>query len=295
MKKPFCISMLLLLAFSSCKKHTSTPQYENADVQIIFDWSARNEADKVPDEMTLLIYPGNTDAPIRKEVSSNRAVVNLPMGTYQVIAVNNDSEKATLRGESTYETAEMYAIATPIRSTNLLPDIDKAIYAANAGSGMAVKGKEGNTLTLKLQAIVQKLKFEVIVELDKTIQSCSATLSGIAPAVNLSTLQPLRENPGSIPLVFTVTGSEMEGEVRVFGANPDVAGADRVSNKLLLDFSFTDGSQTTVPIDVTEAMNHLQNHEITISIKVQSNNSLELSGQVVKWESGGESHVPVEQ
>lgn len=295
MKNPFCISMLLLLALSSCKKHTSTPQYENADVQIIFDWSAKNEADKVPDEMTLLIYPGSTDTPIRKEVSSNRAIVNLPMGTYQVIAVNNDSEKVTLRGESTYRTAEMYAIDTQARSTNLLPDIDKAIYAANAGSGMAVNGKEGNTLTLKLQAIVQKLKFEIIVELDKTIQSCSAILSGIAPAVNLSTLQPLRENPGSVPLVFSVTGSEMEGEVRVFGTNPDVTGADRVSNKLLLDFSFTDGSQTTVPIDVTEAMNHLQNHEITISIKVQSNNSLELSGQVVKWESGGESHVPVEQ
>lgn len=286
--------VLLALSLCACSKRSSGPQTETTDTQIVFDWSQKSEEDAVSTGITLLFYPSNGGAMIQQDVSADPPGISLPVGDYRVIAVSNDSEITGLRGESAYETAEMYLLAGHTRTSDVLPKIDRPQYATVKETSFSVKGGGvDNTHKLLLQSIVKKIKFEVLVELDKQIQTCSGVLTGISSAVNLSTLEPLRENPSRVKVDFTILPKEAHGETMVFGVNPDIEGSEKVPNKLLLDFLFTDGSAVVVPIDVSEAMNEALEDKISVSIKVQMNNDLNVTGEVMEWEVGGEVKVPV--
>lgn len=286
--------VLLALSLCGCSKHGSEPQTETTDTKIVFDWSQKSEEDAISAGMTLLIYPNDGGAMIQQKAAADEETIALPAGDYRVIAISDDCPTTELRNQDRYETAEIYVSTATTRADDVLSKISLPHYAAVKGSSISVKaGGVDNTFKLLLQSIVKKVKFEVITELDKEIQDCSGVLTGISPAVNLSTLEPLRDNPGQVMIDFNLSPKEVTGETVVFGVNPDIEGAEKISNKLLLNFRFTDGSEVVVPIDVSEAMNETVEDKITVSIKIQTSNELTLIGQVVKWETGGEVKVPV--
>lgn len=242
MNKKSYFLVMLALSLCACGKSSAEPQTATTDTQIVFDWSQKSEEDAASTSMWLLLYPSDGGSMIQQEVSADQVQISLPVGDYRVIAVSNDCETAKLRGESTYETAEAYVAVPATRGDEVLPKIEHPQYASVKESTLSVKvGGVDNTYKLLMQSIVKKIKFQIIVELDKPIEACTGMLTGISPAVNLSTLEPLRENPVRVVVNFIVSPKEAQGETVVFGVNPDIEGAEKVPNKLLLSFSFKIG------------------------------------------------------
>lgn len=294
--------VLLALFLCACSKHSSEPQVETSEAQIVLDWSQKSEGDVASTGMTLLFYPNDGGAVIEQNMDLESPFIRLPEGAYRVIAVSNDSKTAALRNQSVYETAEVF-LNVPVTRAELFPTIDRPLYAAVTGSSLSVKGGGvKNACTLLLKSIVKKIQFEVLMELNKPLQGCSGTLTGISSAVNLSTLEPLRENPSNVSFDFLTSTNEMRGEAIVFGVNPDIEGVEKVPNQLQLKFRFTDGTETTTLVDVSQAMNEALKDKISISIKVQTdqnedgkptNVGINVKGEVIKWKVGEDANVSV--
>lgn len=292
--KQYIYILSLLYAATSCRKEEWSEQNQTATLQIEFNWDNLTKGDSIPTGMSLLLYPQNTGKLIRKEISSNKATLNIPSGDYQMIAINNDTKQVASFGLEKYATAglQLAPLAGRAQEQSLL--LSRSIYASNKNE-LHLQPGVNSLQTVSVQPIACKVKFNIINELGKGLTACSGILTGVASTIMLSTFKTSTTELTNVSFPFEIGTDRTKSEILLFDSSINSEENTGSSSTLLLNTTFVDHSQTTIPIDITEALKSITKGQITINIKMQQNNGMDITGELIDWKTGEDIGVPIKQ
>ena len=107
MKKIFhAAAAAVLAAATSCEHKELCYDHSDAvDVEVVFDWC--NAPDASPESMSLYLFPAGGEA-LRYEFTDCRGgTIRVPVGSYEALCLNSDTENVTYRNAECRETFEV--------------------------------------------------------------------------------------------------------------------------------------------------------------------------------------------
>lgn len=246
-------SVLLLfitLTLASCNhKDLCDDHPHTQSVKIIFDWEKSPEAN--PRGMCVWFYRQD-GAPLRYDFSGREGGdILLPMGSYQVIAYNNDTEAVMMRGENAWSTHEAFTregdVLEPVLGSGFRSDAPRAegervvmppdmLWGASVVTVVVDSGTHEIVLCPESAVCHYTCEIRNVSNL-KYISHMCASLSGLSPSLMMSTATSTDERV-TIPFATIHDGNAtIRGEFLTFGCNT----AGSRSNRLLLYVWLRDG------------------------------------------------------
>ena len=193
----YLLAALAVLVAAACEhKELCYDHTHTVDVRVVFDW--KNAPDAAPETMSLYLFPKAGGEPLRYEFTDRRGgTITVPMGAYDALGLNSDTERLYFRNMNRRETFEVYT-----REANLLAALgvrsDDAPRAEGAQDERAVaqpdrlwcdcaegielkRGVAGQTVTLYPSRAVRSYTVEIRnAENLKYVKGLSGSLSGMA-------------------------------------------------------------------------------------------------------------------
>lgn len=193
----YLLMALTALAVTACEhKELCYDHTHTANVRVVFDW--KNAPDATPETMSLYLFPKTGGEPLRYEFTNrNGGTIIVPMGIYDAIGLNSDTERLSFRNMNHTETFEVYT-----REANVLAglgvrsdDIPRADGAQNervvtepdmlwSDSAKDIELKQGvddQVITLYPSRAVRSYTLDIRnAENLKYVKNLSGTLSGMA-------------------------------------------------------------------------------------------------------------------
>lgn len=110
------LSLTAGLLFSSCEhKELCYDHRHFVDVEVVFDW--KNAPDADPTTMDIYFVPEEGGAAERFQFAGkNGGRISVPLGRYNVVGINSDSETNQLQGTGRWETFEVRTVTTSLLS-----------------------------------------------------------------------------------------------------------------------------------------------------------------------------------
>ena len=110
------LSLTAGLLFSSCEhKELCYDHRHFVDVEVVFDW--KNAPDADPTTMDIYFVPEEGGAAERFQFAGkNGGKISVPLGRYNVVGINSDSETNQLQGTGSWETFEVRTVTTSLLS-----------------------------------------------------------------------------------------------------------------------------------------------------------------------------------
>lgn len=271
LRSSFLMTLASLLLTGCEHKELCYDHVHNVAVDVVFDWT--NAPDARPAGMNLYFYPAEGGTPLRYGLPGREGGrIEIPDGTYHVVAVNNDSQTAQFRGTDAFETFEIYTRdASVLEGLGLMTTSRAPIVAGTEEQRVglapdliyngALKGQEipyslqPQTITLQPDEAVCNYTFEIIhVENLKYVSSLSGSLSGMSGSY-LAGLDHCTTGLHTVPFEAEKTGeTTIGGQFYVFGHCPE--GNGDVSHLFALYVIQSDGSQVYYTFDVTEQVHN---------------------------------------
>ena len=258
-------------ALASCEhKELCYDHVHNAPVNVVFDWT--NAPDASPAGMNLYFYPVEGGEPIRFGLSGrDGGRIDIPDGTYDVVAVNTDSETALFRGTDSFASFEIYtreasvleglglmttsrgpmAAGTEDETVSLAPDL---IYNGKLATVEIPYTREPVTITIPVDEAVSNYTFDIInVDNLKYVSSMSASLSGMSGSY-LAGQDVCTPGAHTVPFGAAANSeTTISGQFYTFGHCPD---ADKTASGrkhiFVLYVVQSDGKQVYYTFDVTD-------------------------------------------
>ncbi len=275
MKKYFrYIAIILFLAATSCShKEIICPASENRQITVLFDWDHASGA--APEGMTLYFFPAGSREQIwRYDISGpNGGPVELPTGSYRMVAFNSDLPGIEISGKDSYShisaNARRASSGDYIASTGMLYGTTVSQLEVTP-CGVRYSDSNG-TVKECGQSIVRchpdslatafTLLFKSVSGLER-VASATAILHGMAPGIKIADRVP-EGNGASLPsqLAFNTAGHEMTSGATGFYP------ADAKGITLQLIVTCNDGKTYSHNFDITEQiMNSPSKHNVIIMI-----------------------------
>lgn len=265
MKKFFYLfALIATLAFSSCEhKELYYGSTHTANVKVIFDW--KKAPDAAPKTMSLYLFPGD-GGPVQRYEFTDRTggIVKIPVGNYNVLCLNSDSELIQLRGISRWETFEAYtgeermlgslgirsgsvpgADGTGTEKISLAPDMLWSDRAKNIEITL-LPAEQAITLYPGESVCSYTVEIRNASNL-KYVSDLSGALSGMAGGL-LPGPDELTTERVTVPFNTVSDGiSTITGNFLTFGSSPTIGN----TNRLVIYAILADGSKWYYTYDVT--------------------------------------------
>lgn len=250
--------LVSLLWLSGCShKEILCPSDGMRTVEVRFSWELASEAS--PEGMTVYFFPVSQGARIwRFDIPGREGGhVELPPGTYRLLAVNNDLPGITFTSQESF--GAFAARARSARSADLLGSTGM-LYGCTVGNvevtvcGVTYTSSDGAAKECPLGVIrcrPDSLSTVYRIELRdcrglENVRSVTGRLQGVAPEFRVADRIPEGE-PAASALTFTRAGSTLKGAVTGFGSPAGYP--PRFT--LILQVVRKDGSVIVKNIDVT--------------------------------------------
>ncbi|MCC8036949.1 MAG: DUF5119 domain-containing protein [Bacteroidales bacterium] len=248
--------LLLLLLYSSCDhKELCYDHVHGTKIQLEYDWSAAPEAQ--PRGMCAFFYPDEPEGEVLRYDFTGRdgGEITVPVGSYQVIAYNNDTEATQFQGWGSLSTHEAFT-----REGNVLePVLGSGVYQAPRATG-----SENEPVVIQPDMVWSATRCHVTVTADTRvivlrpevrvctysyeirhvsnlayISQCCASLSGLSPTLWMADDIP-GDGQATIPFEAISDGeSTITGEFLTFGYDTHY----RRENRFLLYVWLSDGQK----------------------------------------------------
>lgn len=277
MKKVTLFTVLAFLSLS-CVKEREIPC---GSFTITTDWG--NLPKSVG--MSLLFYPVNGGKPIRREITANGYICNLPEGKYRVLLFNNDTKNIRFNNIDTYELAEAYVV--PVSKAEQMANQPDMLYGTFIEE-INIKQNEPAQNRVKITSYVKNITANINLSADgPAIKNISAQLKGISPSLNLSHGHPLSTTTtGNMEMQASV---QSDGNVTVncatFGICPPTDNPNPTEvPKTVVEIAavYHDNTQKTVTADISEVIQKIENeNEAIIQLK-----EMGLIAIVTSWKIG---------
>lgn len=249
----YLLAALAVLVAAACEhKELCYDHTHTVDVRVVFDW--KNAPDAAPETMSLYLFPKAGGEPLRYEFTDRRGgTITVPMGAYDALGLNSDTERLHFRNMNRRETFEVYT-----REANLLAALgvrsDDAPRAEGAQDERAVaqpdrlwcdcaegiefkRGVAGQTVTLYPSRAVRSYTVEIRnAENLKYVKALSGSLSGMAGGLLLDKKEPTAEAV-TIPFDASITQEQtgITGGLLAFGPCPQADGVHKLVIYAVLD------------------------------------------------------------
>lgn len=274
---------LLCIALSTSSCRFSEECYYTGSVDIMMDWDALWGNIIKPDTLTVLFYKAN-QPPVKKELTGDTIFSNIPAGQTELIIFNQPGDikcksieslnNAELQLSTYFEgntraTKECPLICT--FSNSLMVPIDKVVQQQ-----------------VSPMPIVKELDFTVNVTRNGVmgnLESCNATLSGIATRYSLQAKEPIRSKATVYFSLEKGVEDVFKHRFYVLGVNPDNETDDKIEKKLSVTVILDDGETKSVDVDLSEQLNQFTSNvfKCTIDITISS---LSADVNISNWEQG---------
>lgn len=265
MIKIFYLSTVIAtLVLCSCEhKELYYGKTRTANVKVVFDW--KNAPDADPETMSLYLFPRD-GGPVQRYEFTDRTggIVKIPVGNYNVLCLNSDSELIQLRGISRWETFEAYTGEMKILGS--LGIRSASVPRADGTEGEKVAHAPGILWSDRIKNIeVTLLPAEQAITLYPGESVCSYTVE-IRNASNLKYVSDLRGalsgmaggllpgldelTPERVTIPFKIVSdgvSTITGNFLTFGNSPAIGN----TNRLVIYAILADGSKWYYTYDVT--------------------------------------------
>lgn len=264
------LSAALLLGAASCEhKDLTYETARTADVDVVFDW--REAPDASPASMSLYLFPQQGGEALRYEfIGREGGTIRVPVGNYDAICLNSDTEGLVYRNGERFESFEVTSQTTDLLSTGLTglgvrsdtapraegTEDERVALAADtlwSDSGQDISLAEQavrSRITLYPEFAVCRYRVEITdAENLKYVSGLSATLSSMSGGV-----QP---GPGSVSeervthpfaLRKCEDGTSLAGDLLVFGHCPSESG----NHTLMVYAMLSDGNKFAYTFDAEE-------------------------------------------
>lgn len=264
------IGILGLLLLCSCN-HKDLDFTGVADLTVAFDWSQVSSAN--PSSMMLTAFSSGRQ-PVQKPVQgSSRGTISLPVGDYQFIAFNDNTEDVSSRG-SMWTDYEVYALQAELWNFSRMFGRTRSVPRGagtegqqvinqpdevwtSAVSDVSITGSIGKVVTMPMEAATFTIRFTIKnVDNIDFVNDVLATVSGMAgawwPAQHVCSYSQC-----IIPFNLTRSGQSYSGDVRTFGYRPFDSEGNKIQHLLVIYAEMSDGSKKYYTFDVTEQMNNI--------------------------------------
>ena len=267
--------LCMVALFSSCN-HKDLAYDSTAPLKVLFDWQRSPNAQT--SGMTVLFYSlsNPSSAPVRYDFAGMEGgTVKLPLGTYQAVAYNYDTETILYRGSS-IETLEAYtrnssleegtqlsptraqmprAVSTEHEPIILEPDM---LWGA-VSEPLALTGYEEEQSTV-LQPVPRVRDITITIHNVPNLQytgQFGGALSGLASSVWMSTGQVGGDCATQAFPVYVLDETTLQMQFRVFGHCPHRENGVINTHLLTIYAILADGSKWYYTQDITDQMHDL--------------------------------------
>ncbi len=275
-KLSYILITLISLWLSSCShKEILCPGTEVRQVNICFDWDRAPDAS--PEGMTLYFFPTFQGGMIWKFdiAGSQGGPIELPTGTYRMIAYNNDLPGVTVTDTDSYDhmTANARTIAAEknCTSTGMLYGavIDRIEVTPCGVSYTTAQGSIKECPRSLIHCAPDSLSTLYTVTITNVngierVKSASALLNGVASSLVFNHSTPL-DYPATLqfPLDCKYASSQLRASACAFASPPD----SETPYRLTLVVTRTDGKSFSRDFDVSQqVMNSFSPRNVIITI-----------------------------
>ena len=276
MDKRILTHLVLLTLIISCSKGKphQTPHPDQGAVVVTADWSGKSSEADIPQKYVLRI------ADVKQEVSGEKNTFKqlLDPGQYS-LAVYNTPEHVAVEGN----------VASMEKSS--AGDVDPMPgYLFASVQEISVLADDSLRVTAPMKQLVRRLDLELTAtEGDYgRVQSATATLSGVASAVNIETGE--RSGAATVTETFTQDGQIFSLSFRLLGIVPNE------SQTLVVEITYTGGETQRIESGLSDAMKGFNDEVKPMKLTGSLHLPLELGssaaiGDWVDWVGGKEDNV----
>ena len=273
MDKRILTHLVLLTLIISCSKGKphQTPHPDQGAVVVTADWSGKSSEADIPQKYVLRI------ADVKQEVSGEKNTFKqlLDPGQYS-LAVYNTPEHIAVAGN----------VASMEKSS--AGDIDPSPgYLFASVQEISVLADDSLRVTAPMKQLVRRLDLELTAtEGDYgRVQSATATLSGVASAVNIETGE--RSGAATVTETFTQDGQTFSLSFRLLGIVPNE------SQTLVVNITYAGGETQRIESRLSDAMKGFNDEVKPMKLTGSLHLPLELgsSAAIGDWVGGKEDNV----
>ena len=273
MDKRILTHLVLLTLIISCSKGKphQTPHPDQGAVVVTADWSGKSSEADIPQKYVLRI------ADVKQEVSGEKNAFKqlLDPGQYS-LAVYNTPEHIAVAGN----------VASMEKSS--AGDIDPSpSYLFASVQEITVLADDSLRVTAPMKQLVRRLDLELTAtEGDYgRVQSATATLSGVASAVNIETGE--RSGAATVTETFTQVGQTFSLSFRLLGIVPNE------SQTLVVDITYAGGETQRIDSGLGDAMKGFNDEAKPMKLTGSLHLPLELgsSAAIGAWNGGNSETV----
>ncbi len=265
------------MSLTSCVKNDlyDTPHPNEGAVVVTTDWSGKSTEADIPQTYTLRI--GEKE----QAVSAATNVINalLAPGSYGLTAYNTPAG-ISINGN----TATVDGISDVTRAASSIEPQPDYLFASY--QEINVTADDTLRVTVPMRQLVRSLNLELTAtEGDyNRVQSATATLDGVATAVDITT-GALADTPAQTTTAFTQDGGTFTLHFRLLGIVPTAV------QTLTVSILFTDGDTQTVVSDLTEQLAGFNSGDTqTVPVKLTGDLRLPIeagfSATITDWQQG---------
>ncbi len=270
--------ILCSLIKCSCGEE-ETPKARYGFVTFTTQWNSLLPGHMTPKTLRYCFYPSGNGAMIQTEGDANNLKFALPPDTYRVLVFNCDVENIEFSSMQKFDAAEA-SLNSSAEQKEYMPS---PLYAVTIDQ-LTVSPGNTTSLSIEPKPLMQHIVFNIKVENGQSIRHCSASLSGISPAIKFRNRNRKDSSSVSIPFSMEKTDEGFMRNILLLDAQNDTATKRSESNMLKLDFLLTNNRIVSSTVDLGMLLSIHDNQNIQVEVNASIDNTSSTSITFRNWE-----------
>lgn len=256
---PGLILLTVLLCAGCVKRELELP--DGQTVHIRFDWSRLADAHKKPSSLQIRFYSPEGDFLFVRTCAPDYFEGRLPEGTYKILTFTPDTTHVRYEHMDTFGEAQITVPADP--SEEASPEPPSNLYGTSIANLTVSAGQPVDT-TVTIRPYLHTVTVYVkITGSPAEVVSCTATVNGLARAVNLSTGFPVLGTPGTVSAGLYPQNETYQGSFLLTGND------DRYPSVIAFKLLFKDGTERIVEHPFEDFMKKIDRNESDLPFTVE--------------------------
>ncbi len=216
---------------------------------------------------------------IQTEGDANSLKFALPPDTYRVLIVNCDVNNVRFSSMQQLENAEI-SLHDAAEQQDIMPS---PLYAVVVDS-LTITPDHTLTLAVEPKPMVQQLKFNIHITNSESIRQCSASLSGLPPAILLKNRTRKDTARVTVPFSMEKTNTGFTRDLFVLDALNDMVAGGSGSHQLKVDFLMPNNRIVSSTVDLGFFLSATDRQNIVVDVNATIHPSASPSVTFSNWE-----------
>ncbi len=204
---------LCTLIKCSCGGEEDIPSARYGFITFTTQWDHLLPGHTTPKTLRYCFYPSGKGAMIQTEGDASYLKFALPPDTYRVLIFNCDAENIQFGSMQTYESAEALFVSSNEQKVSHIDPLYVAVIPS-----LVITAGQAASQAINPESFVRQLSFRIHIEGGSAIRHCSASLSGIIPAVRIHNRNAHLSSEHTLPFTLEKNKGDYTGQLLLLDA-----------------------------------------------------------------------------